>query len=166
MEEMRNEKQETKIGKRESNLELFRIISMFFIVAHHYVCNSGLMEVMEQNLLSWQSTFLYMFGMWGKTGINCFVLITGYFMCQSQISWQKWLKLVLEVVFYNLVIYAIFCGVGIEHFGPRQLLKHITPIAGLTDGFTSCFLVFYLCIPFLTILVRNLSQRMHGLLKM
>ena len=27
---------------RNSNLELFRIITMLFIVAHHYVVNSGL----------------------------------------------------------------------------------------------------------------------------
>ena len=27
---------------RSSNLELFRIITMFLIVAHHYVVNSGL----------------------------------------------------------------------------------------------------------------------------
>ena len=27
---------------RDSNIELFRIITMFFIVAHHYVVNSGL----------------------------------------------------------------------------------------------------------------------------
>ena len=37
-----------KIEKqRDSNLELFRIITMLLIVAHHYVVNSGLMEVIR-----------------------------------------------------------------------------------------------------------------------
>lgn len=31
--------------KRDSNLELFRIITMMFIVAHHYVINSGLIGI-------------------------------------------------------------------------------------------------------------------------
>ena len=31
-------------GVRNSNLELFRILSMLVIVAHHYVVNSGLIE--------------------------------------------------------------------------------------------------------------------------
>ena len=30
--------------ERDTNLELFRIIVMFFIVLHHYVVNSGLMS--------------------------------------------------------------------------------------------------------------------------
>lgn len=34
---------------RDSNLELYRIIVMLLIVAHHYVVNSGLLDVMLQN---------------------------------------------------------------------------------------------------------------------
>lgn len=49
--------------------------------------------------------FSLLFGWGGKTGIDCFILITGYFMCQSQASVRKFLKLVLEIEFYRLVIY-------------------------------------------------------------
>lgn len=68
---------------------------ILLIVAHHYVVNSGVWSEMEAEMFSWRSQFLLMFGMWGKTGINC-------------------------------------------------------------------FLVFYLFIPFLTILVNNLNQKMYG----
>lgn len=80
----------TKI--RESNLELYRIIVMLLIVAHHYVVNSGLTSIggpISSNPISLKSLFLLLFGAWGKTGINCFVLITGYFMCKSQITLKK-----------------------------------------------------------------------------
>lgn len=70
---------ESSRKERNSNLELYRIIVMLLIVAHHYVVNSGLMSVMKEEPLHIQSIFLYLFGMWGKTGINCFVMITGYF---------------------------------------------------------------------------------------
>ena len=90
---------------RDSNLELYRIIVMMVIVAHHYVVNSGLLEVMETNLSSNRTLFYYLFGLWGKVGINCFVLITGYFMCTSNITIRKFLKLLLEIEFYNVVIY-------------------------------------------------------------
>ncbi len=83
-------------GGGKSNLELYRIIVMLLIVAHHYVVNSGLMEVMMSQPTSGKSIFLSLFGMWGKTGINCFVLITGYFMCRSEITLRKFLKLLLE----------------------------------------------------------------------
>ena len=32
------------VKQRESNIELFRIIIMFLIVAHHYIVNSGIYE--------------------------------------------------------------------------------------------------------------------------
>ena len=69
-------------GVRSSNIELFRILSMLMIVAHHYVVNSGLMNCIDaQSTLRFQDYFLLLFGWGGKTGINCFVLITGCFMC-------------------------------------------------------------------------------------
>ena len=66
---------------------------MLLIVAHHSVFHSGVMEEMAQNPLCAKSIFFYVFGMWGRTGIDCFVLITGYFMCKSHITIQKYLKL-------------------------------------------------------------------------
>ena len=39
-------------GTRNSNLELYRIIVMLLIVAHHYVVNSGVLDVMYQHPLS------------------------------------------------------------------------------------------------------------------
>lgn len=76
-------------GHRESNIELFRIISMLLIVAHHYVMNSGISELMLDNQLVFKSIFFYLSGAWGKTAINCFVMITGYFMCTSRITLKK-----------------------------------------------------------------------------
>lgn len=38
------------------------------------------------------------------------------------------------------------------------------PIKSVADGFTSCFLLFYLCIPFLNILVHNMNKQQHQLL--
>ena len=72
--------------RRESSLELYRIILMFLIVAHHYVVNSGVWNVVNADPLSPKSLFLLEFAAWGKTGINCFMMITGYFMCKSNIT--------------------------------------------------------------------------------
>lgn len=99
-------------GHRNTNLELFRIISMLFIVAHHYVVNSGMMTHMVKDLLAPNSLFFFIFGAWGKTGINCFVLITGYFMCKSHITLRKFLKLIFQIEFYNIVIFCIFVLTG------------------------------------------------------
>ena len=78
---------------RDSNIELYRILVMLLIVAHHYVVNSGLIYDMNNVAISSRNVYFSLFGMWGKIGINCFVLITGYYMCTSKITLYKFLKL-------------------------------------------------------------------------
>ena len=152
-------------GVRSSNIELFRILSMLMIVAHHYVVNSGLLECIDaQRSLSGQDYFLLLFGWGGKTGINCFVLITGYFMCTSNITWKKLCKLLGEVYFYNIIIWCLFFFSGYETFSIKGILKVFFPFFTVADNFTGCFLLFYLLIPFLNKMIHTLTEKEHFLL--
>lgn len=152
-------------GARSSNIELFRILSMLMIVAHHYVVNSGLINCIDaQKSLHFQDYFLLLFGWGGKTGINCFVLITGYFMCTSNITRKKFIKLLGEVYFYNIILWCIFFFTGYEAFSIKGFLKMIFPFFTVADNFTGCFLLFYLLIPFLNKLIHALTEKEHFLL--
>ena len=55
-----------KVAKqRDSSIELFRIITMFMIVAHHYIVNSGITgEITQANVLSLNGLFSLLWG-WG-----------------------------------------------------------------------------------------------------
>ncbi|MBE6788587.1 MAG: acyltransferase [Ruminococcaceae bacterium] len=157
------EKQTLKPKARESSLELFRIITMLVIVAHHYVVNSGISSQMitAANATDLNSLFCLLFGWGGKTGINCFLLITGYFMCRSNITLKKFLKLFLSISFYNVVIYFVFFIGGYSDFSAKELLLRIIPLNGIGESFFSTFLVFYLFIPFLNILIKGMNERQH-----
>lgn len=146
---------------RNSNLELYRIIVMLLIVAHHYVVNSGLIQHIKDSQDIVSSGVMLLFGAWGKTGINCFVLITGYFMCKSRFSIEKLIKLYLQIAFYGVVIYGIFCFSGHESFSPLKLIWTLWPVQSISDGFVSCFLLFYLFIPILNTLVGHLGKDLH-----
>lgn len=152
----------TSIKKqRNSNLELYRIIVMLAIVAHHYVVNSGLGGVISDSYFSYPSLFYWLFGMWGKTGINCFVLITGYFMCTSKITLQKFLKLILQIEFYKVIISLVFLSVQYEGFTMKDFFLHLLPVKMVSDGFASCFILFWLTIPFLNKLIQGMDKKMH-----
>ena len=131
---------------RNSNLELYRVVVMLLIVAHHYVINSGMYGKLYENPLSVKSMALLLFGAWGKMGINCFVLITGYFMCKSQITLKKYVKLLGEVLFYRVVIYSVFVLTGYETFSLYDFVEAFIPITSIGTGFVSAYLVFYLFI--------------------
>lgn len=157
-------KNQKDCNKRSSNLELYRVICMLSIVAHHFVANSGLtslgspMELEPNNI---KSLYLWGLGMWGKTGINCFLMITGYFMCTSKITVRKFLKLILQIYFYKISIYSIFLCTGYESFTFEKFIKLVSPFWGLNQNFIGCFIVFWLTIPFWNILIKNLTQRNH-----
>ncbi len=149
---------------RSSNLELYRIVCMLLIVAHHYVVNSGVATIdgpMAGNPQSASSLFLLLFGAWGKTGINCFLMITGYFMCTSQITMRKFLKLIGQIYLYSFIIFIVLFMGGYETFSIPRMIKLIFPLWGFKNNFVSCFIGFWLTIPFLNILVQNMSKRQH-----
>lgn len=153
-----------KNKQRESNIELFRIITMLVIVAHHYVVNSGLTVdggPIYSAPMAGASIFLLLFGAWGKIGINCFVLITGYFMCESRITARKFVKLLFEVMFYRIVIQLIFWVTGYTPVTVISVAKTFIPITGIANDFVGTYLVFFLCIPFLNILIKQLTEKQH-----
>jgi len=135
---------------------------MLVIIAHHYVVNSGIAsEITAENATQFNSLFCLIFGWGGKTGINCFVLITGFFMCKSDISLKKFLKLVLEIEFYKIIFWLVFLLTGYTSFSLKELIKVIIPIYGIGTGFTGSYLVFFLFIPFLNLLINAMDEKQH-----
>ena len=155
---------EKNLKVRDSNIELYRIISMLCIIAHHYVVNSGLLDVMFLTPISPKTIFLSIFGAFGKIGINCFVLITGYFMCQSQISAKKFAKLFFELMFYRIVINVIFWLTSYNDFSLVGLVNVLIPFKSIAQNFTGTFLMFFLFIPFLNKLIHSLNEKQHFML--
>ncbi len=147
-------------SERQSGLELMRIILMLAIIAHHYVVNSGVTFNFDISNVTPNMAFLEFWGMWGKTAINAYVLVTGWFMCTSKPTWQKWLAILLERMFYAICILVIFAVTGISVPGRMEVFKALFGwIYGIGDGFIASYLAFYLLIPALNALLRTLSKR-------
>lgn len=70
-----------KVKIRNSNLEILRIVSMILIIVHHYVVHG---QFEWSNTITTNKILLEVLSLGGKLGVNCFVLITGYFMVQSK----------------------------------------------------------------------------------
>ena len=146
---------------RKSNIELLRIIGMLMIIAHHYVLNSGIIDAFEVGSTSMNYVFLTLWGMWGKTGINIFILISGYFMCTSSLTIRRYCKVFLEWALYNFGIYLIMLIAGYEKAGPKRIFDLFFGIFRYANGsgcFVYSFLIFYLFIPFINILIRSMTK--------
>ncbi len=150
-----------KKGERSSNLELLRILATLLIIAHHYVVNSGVLQLIGASPVSFKGGFFLLFGLFGKTIINCFVLLSAYFMCTAKISARKFFLLLFEVMFYRLAIMAVFAAAGVQSFSLKSVLLSLIPVSKVSTGFTAGFLVYYLFIPFVNTFIRNLTEKAH-----
>lgn len=146
---------------RASNLELLRIIAMLAIIAHHYVVNSTVTQLfVYDGSATHQQYFLEVWGMWGKTGINAFILISGYFMCQMQLTLKRYVKLVIQILFYGLIIMCIFALCDYQMITAKGVINRVLGLLkNINHGFTASFMAFYAFVPFYNKLISVLSKQ-------
>lgn len=133
---------------------------MLAIIAHHYVVNSTVMEKFTYDHPGQNQLFLEVWGMWGKTAINSFIVISGYFMCRMHMRWQRWVKLLIQIWFYSFVIMFIFALTGYEAPSARGIIYRLTFfLGGVNNGFTGSFMVFYAFVPVYNRVLEHLNRR-------
>lgn len=151
------EQAEKETGKRQSNLELLRIVSMILIVAHHYSVHGGFI-LPEMNF---NKAFIQVLSLGGKLGVDCFVLITGYFMIESKFRLEKLVKLWAQIWFYSILFMAIFYGFGITEFNFDTFIRNLMPITYSMYWFATTYLVLYILTLFLNPAVKAMSRKRY-----
>lgn len=147
---------------RNSNLELLRIISTLAVLAHHYYTYSGIEGYFDYNHPDTKMVYLKCFSLFGKTAINVFVLITGYFMCESVLKISKLLHLYFEIKFYQILLLITMIALGYEKYNLKDCIKQLVCVLRDSNtGFVSGFLALYVLIPFINVLIQNINQRNH-----
>ena len=142
--------------QRNSNLELLRIIAMVFIVSHHFAVHG--FEDFNFVIANSNNYLIYFLGLFGKIGVDIFVLISAYFMVTSKFTLKKLLVLVGGIYFYALAaLSAVVLFIPAIHLTPGLILRAIFP---LSHGywFMSCYIVLMILSPFLNRFINSLSK--------
>lgn len=139
---------------RESNFELLKIISMLMIISFHYVYKSGY----EFEVLNFNSFIVKIFWLFGELGVNLFILITGYFMINKNVSAKKLIIIILEVIFYNSL--SVICS----HYliqTPITMKNILFPVIYGNYWFISAYIIVYLLSPYINKCILNSSKKEH-----
>lgn len=91
-------------------IDLLRIVAMLMIVAHHFSLHSGI----EFEAICSNSVFMSVMALGGKTGVNIFILITGFYSIgKNKVKGKKIFDLVCTTTLYSMVltVVAILSGV-------------------------------------------------------
>lgn len=143
-------------NKRRSNIELLRIISMLFILAHHFSVHGGF-DVLKESV-SLNRIWVQFLQMGGKIGVDIFVIISGYFLISSKgLKVSKILKLLIQLFFYSIIIYFMFVFCGMETLSAKGIVDNCLPLF-TKWWFASAYFVLYLLSPYLNRLLNSFSK--------
>ena len=143
---------------RKSNIELLRMVSMFLIVLHHYCVNSGFMEVMDLSHVTPNTLLVQFMSFGGKVGVNVFLIISGYFMIRGGVKWIKVLKLLLQILFYNVVVFACLALAGVP-YGWKEIVRICPVLFSLPGSFIGSYLLVYMLSSVLNKWLTGLSRK-------
>lgn len=152
-----------KTSTRAANLDLFRILAMLTIILYHTLIHGGINELCATASIPKQLYLKFIF-LLSQIGVNCFVLISGYFLCKSKFSLQKLAALWLEGVFYSITIKAICMLSGQIPFSFISLCSCFLPVFTGRYWFVTIYFGLYLISPFLNILTNSLNKLRHSAL--
>ena len=146
---------------RNSALELLRIISMILIIMHHYSVHGFGYDGANLTL---NDFIVQVLSFGGKFGVNCFILITGYFMISSKFKIKKLVKIIFEVFTYSIVIFLVFCLIDKSNFSVKNLMQSLFPIIFTKYWFATTYVLLYIFSPYINMLVKTLDKKKHGIL--
>ena len=138
--------------QRESNFELLRLVSMLFIILHHFIIH-GLKIAgypIEDDI-----TFLGVaFNSFFVIGVNTFILVSGYYGIKA--NYRKFFRLYIMCAFYLL----LFNGFSFlrDGFHLKQL-GFIFPFEYSQYWFIQSYLYLFLLSPFLNKIVNNCNKK-------
>lgn len=142
---------------RQSNFELLRIFSMLTILLSHFSVHGGF----DTNLISNPvNKYFVQFTGLGEIGVDCFVLISGYFLVSSRFHVMKLVKLELEVLFYSLVILLctfVFMPAALTNI---SIPSFFIPTLSGQYWFVSTYMLLYALSPFINFFLNNATQKM------
>lgn len=143
-----------QIIKRESNIELLRIIAILGVILLHFnnpQIGGGLKYVIRGSVNFWILNFLESIFV---CSVNLFILISGYFMCQNlKRNLWKPLELIIQVVIFRVVIYLLQCAVGFSSFSINGFVGACLP----ANYFVILYAALYIISPFINIMMNSLK---------
>ena len=149
------------VKKRQNNFEALRLLAMFMVITLHYLNKGGLLTS-EADIFTGTSYVAWFFESFAIVAVNVYVLITGYFMCESSMKVSRLLEIICQVLWYTLLIPVVLVLLGVVEIGSFNLydiLRFVFPIHMKHYWFVTAYVILLLFVPFLNMAIRYLSQK-------
>lgn len=143
------------MNKRNLGLDLLRLLAMFMIVILHIINWGGLLK---HTLFQVEFLPIYIFEAFSIVAVNCFILISGFFLVKQEFKLKKLIALIFEICFYTWLCFVVALVIKT----PMDIKLFIKGLFTITTGvhwFITCYLMLYISFPFINKFVYSLSLK-------
>lgn len=146
-----------KAEGRSTGLDILRIISMIFVCFLHYFIHGGVRDALDPKstagIVGYSIYFL------AFVSVNCFVLITGYFLSGSRFKLSRLLSVCLQTLFYGVICYFIAIKIDPSYKTEQNLFKSVTPVSSGLWWYITCYVHMIVLSPIINAAFERLSKR-------
>ncbi|MBD5458330.1 MAG: acyltransferase [Lachnospiraceae bacterium] len=148
-------------SKRYANFELLRIVAMLMIIALHYLVKGNVAApyTESRSAVNYAAWFVEAFCI---VAVNCYVLLSGYFLVESEWKPGRVLSLLCQILFYSLLVPVAMLCIGMLSWGELGLydwIGFLFPIETEHYWFATAYLFLYLFAPVLAAGIKKMEKK-------
>ena len=144
-----------------ANIELLRCIAMMMVVVLHYLGKSSLLADLTKENMGSVGVAAWVLESFCIVAVNLYMLISGYFLCESSFKLSRLLKLLLQVFTYSVVIGLVAAALGLvpaEELTIYYYVQILFPVSMGHYWFLTAYVFLYLLLSFLTMAVKRMTK--------
>lgn len=147
------------VEKRKSNFEWLRVIAMAMIVTLHYMFKGEIVsatDITAANFIPWLLTSMSI------CAVNVYVLISGYFLVETEFKLSRLIGLVAQVLEYGIIVTVAMILVGVVNIHELSVYdwaSYVFPIGTENYWFITAYIVMYMLAPILSAGVKAVNEK-------
>lgn len=145
-----------RTSTRDSRFELLRIVSMLFIIAGHYANHGGVLNNsigINRILGSFAHAGVYI-------GVNCFVLVSAYFLLNTKFSIKRVVKIEMQTLFYSILAFLVAYFYFHAPITGKETIKVLLPTIFKEYWFVTAYMGLLFLSPFLNFIIQKFTENL------
>ena len=147
---------------RMVNLEVLRCLAMMMVVVLHYLGKGGLLPELAGADMTGTGIAAWILEAFCIVAVNVYMMISGYFLCNSSFKLSRLLQLWLQVWTYSVVVGLIAAVTGMvpaSEVDTHYFLTLLFPVSMDHYWFMTAYVFLYLLLPLLGAGVRRMTKQ-------
>lgn len=144
-------------GKRNPEFELLRITAMLMVMVLHALGHGGVLAQYSFGTVGY--FFFWAIETLCYVGVNCFVLITGFFMINAKLKLSRIVKLIVQVEFYSILCTAVRYFVFRQPVEIEDMICTVFPLSRGAYWFVSSYIILLMLIPLVNRLIHSMTKK-------